>query len=88
MMKCRTVWLSENTPGLRIQMGDEVEVKLVEAAPMAGALRFRHDVGWSERVRACRAADEVPARVLRPVAPGGRPDPDKFGRRRSKGRKR
>ena len=39
MMKCRT-GLSQKHSGLMFQMGDQVDVKLVEAAPIAGALRF------------------------------------------------
>ncbi|MEP1092890.1 MAG: ribonuclease R [Rhizobiaceae bacterium] len=72
--------------GLIFQMGDEVEVKLVEAAPMAGALRF-------EMVSDGREADGLPrSRRSRSGSPSGRPrrpgGSDKYGRRRSKGKKK
>ncbi|MEP1207948.1 MAG: ribonuclease R [Rhizobiaceae bacterium] len=77
--------MGEDT-GLIYQMGDEVEVKLVEAAPMAGALRFDmisdgRDVPGLPRTRRSRSG-----------SPSGRPrrlgGSDKFGRRRSKGKKK
>ncbi|MEM8750114.1 MAG: ribonuclease R [Pseudomonadota bacterium] len=66
--------------GLMYQMGDRVEVKLVEAAPMAGALRF-------EMVSDGRETKELPrSRRSRPGSPSGRPRrakrSNKFGKRR------
>ncbi|MGI9365046.1 MAG: ribonuclease R [Rhizobiaceae bacterium] len=77
--------VAENS-GLTYQMGDQVEVKLVEAAPMAGALRF-------DMISDGREAPGLPrSKRSRPGSPSGRPrrasGSDKFGRRRSKGRKR
>ena len=72
--------------GLIYQMGDEVEVKLVEAAPMAGALRF-------DMISDGRDIPGLPrGRKSRSGSPSGRPrrapGSDKYGRRRSKGRKK
>ncbi|MCJ8309282.1 MAG: ribonuclease R [Rhizobiaceae bacterium] len=72
--------------GLIFQMGDEVDVKLVEAAPMAGALRF-------EMISDGREAPGLPrSKRSRAGSPSGRPrrsgGSDKFGRRRSKGRRK
>ena len=77
--------MGEDT-GLIYQMGDEVEVRLVEAAPMAGALRF-------DMISDGRDVPGLPrSRRSRSGSPSGRPrrspGSDKFGRRRSKGRKR
>ncbi len=53
--------------GQMYQMGDAVEVKLVEAAPMAGALRF-------EMISDGRAAEGLPrSKRSRPGSPTGRP---------------
>jgi len=70
--------------GLIYQMGDHVEVKLVEAAPVAGALRF-------EMISEGREGSGLPrSKRSRSGSPSGRPKrskgSDKFGRRRSKGR--
>ncbi len=72
--------------GLIYQMGDEVEVKLVEAAPMAGALRF-------DMISDGRDVPGLPrSKRNRSGSPSGRPrrsaGSDKFGRRRSKGKKK
>ena len=76
--------VGDNT-GLMFQMGDRVEVKLVEAAPMAGALRF-------DMVSDGREISGIPrSKRSRPGSPSGRPKrsrgSDKFGRRRSKGKR-
>ncbi len=72
--------------GLIYQMGDEVEVKLVEAAPMAGALRF-------DMISDGRDVPGLPrSKRNHSGSPSGRPrrssGSDKFGRRRSKGKKK
>ena len=77
--------IGENT-GLIYQMGDEVEVKLVEAAPMAGALRF-------DMISDGRDVPGLPrSRKSRSGSPSGRPrrapGSDKFGHRRTKGKKK
>lgn len=71
--------------GLVFQMGDQVEVKLVEAAPIAGALRF-------DMLSEGREGSGLPrSKRGRSGSPSGRPrrssGSDKFGRRRVKGRK-
>ena len=76
--------MGEDT-GLIYQMGDQVEVRLVEAVPMAGALRF-------DMISDGREVPGLPrGRRSRSGSPSGRPrrspGSDKFGRRRSKGRK-
>ena len=76
--------VGDNT-GLMFQMGDRVEVKLVEAAPMAGALRF-------DMVSDGREISGIPrSKRSGPGSPSGRPKrsrgSDKFGRRRSKGKR-
>ncbi len=70
--------------GLIFQMGDHVEVKLVVAAPVAGALRF-------DMISDGREGTGLPrSKRSRPGSPSGRPrrqgGGDKFGRRRTKGR--
>jgi ribonuclease R len=72
--------------GLVFQMGDDVEVKLVEAAPMAGSLRF-------DMISDGREIPGLPRnRKSRAGSPSGRPrrsaGSDRFGRNRSKGRKK
>jgi len=66
---------------LMFQMGDAVEVKLVEAAPIAGALRF-------EMVSDGRESTALPrTKHSGPGSPSGRPKRprggNKFGQRRS-----
>lgn len=72
--------------GLMFQMGDQVDVKLVEAAPIAGALRF-------DMMSEGREGSGMPrSRRSRSGSPSGRPrrpaGSDKFGRRRTKGKKK
>ena len=72
--------------GDMFQMGDPVMVRLVEAAPLAGALRF-------EMISEGREGEALPrTRRSRPGSPSGRPKrargSNKFGQRRTKGRKR
>ena len=58
---------------LMFQMGDQVDVRLVEAAPMAGALRF-------EMISEGREAQGLPrARRSKPGSPSGRPRRSKRG---------
>jgi len=71
--------------GMIFQMGDAVEVKLVEVAPLAGALRF-------EMLSEGREDKSLPrSKRSRPGSPSGRPKrspgSNKFGQRRSKKRR-
>src|SRR5690606_11800440 len=87
--------------GEAYRLGDIVEVKLVEAVPVAGALRFellsegRHDLKTSRKTRSPHDARGRHAPAERQIAPKrgkhGRPMPDKNGKRgkgKAKGKRR